>query len=86
MLFRIESENKKLSCGTYAMEPRRTDSGTVSIGWPETEIASTGGFHIRIRRLISVDFPEPVAPIMASVPPVSKWKEMFFKTSFSVPG
>ena len=63
------SENRKLSCGTYAIFSRSVFSGIVLISFPSIKIILGFVLYKCSSKLTSVDFPFPVRPIIASVVP-----------------
>ena len=65
------SEKRTGSCGTYPIAPRSTASGICRTSMPSTNTVPGGGSYSRGSRLTNVDFPDPVAPTIASVWPGS---------------
>ena len=75
------SENRNGSCGTNPMMPRSSFNGMSRTSRPSMNTVPRGGFWRRGSRFTSVDFPDPVAPTIATVSPAFTEKETLLSTS-----
>ena len=79
-------EKRNGSCGTKPMAPRRRSSGISRMSTPPIVTAPGGGSCSRGSIAISVDLPDPVAPMSATVWPASMRRLTSSSTGRSVPG
>ena len=80
MLSAIVALNRNGSCGTNPMAPRSMASGISRTSTPSMKTVPGGGSCSRGSRLISVDFPDPVAPTIAVVVPAGIVSETSWST------
>ena len=71
----IVSEKRNGSCGTKPIAPRIVASGISRTSMPSMKTVPGGGLWRRGSRPISVDLPDPVAPMKAAVSPASMRSE-----------
>jgi hypothetical protein len=79
----IVSENRNGSCGTKPIAPRNVASGIRRTSTPSRNTVPGGGSCSRASKLISVDFPDPVGPTIATVCPAAIRAETCCRTRVS---
>ena len=82
----MEPVNTTAVCGTYPIIELSSSSAYCLTSEPPTDTVPDDASYRRAMRLIMVDFPLAVGPIIASVSPLPTLKDTSCRTSTSVPG